>query len=104
MNRTKTGPAGPADAVRRAEAAAAARRLVEGLSRDITDRAPVAIARRSRPLWARLTRRSDPFRVTEAEVSAWLAGIEARHPPLTVTAQTADTGGQAAVRRDTRAA
>ena len=104
MSRTTTGPAGPGDAVRRAEAAAAARKLVEGLSRDITDRSPVAIARRSRPLWARLTRRSEPFRVTEAEISAWLAGIEARHPPLTVTAQTADGRGQAAGHRDTRAA
>jgi len=104
MSRTDTGPAGPTDKVRRAEAAAAARKLVEGLSRDITDRAPVAIARRSRPLWARLTRRSDPFRVTEAQVEQWLAGIEARHPPLVVTPQTADATGQTARRRDARVA
>ncbi len=105
MSRTDKGPAGPSDAARRAEAAAAARKLVEGLSRDITDRAPVAIARRSRPLWARLTRRSDPFQVTEAEVRAWLAGMEARHPPLIASAETADTAGLAAVRhRDSRVA
>jgi hypothetical protein len=89
MTRSKSAAA--ADAARRAEAAAAALRLVEGLSRDITDRSPVKIARASRPLWARLTRRSEPFRVTRAEVAAWFAGIEARHPPLVVAAQTADT-------------
>ena len=86
MSRTETVTA---DAIRRADAALAARTLVEGLSRDITDRAPVAIARRSRPLWARLTRRSDPFSVTRAQVDQWLAGVEARHPPATGTAQVA---------------
>jgi regulation of enolase protein 1 (concanavalin A-like superfamily) len=92
------------DPIRRAEAAAAARKLVEGLSRDITDRAPVAIARRSRPLWARLTRRSDPFHVTSAQVERWLAGVEARHPPLTVTSQTASDSGQTPRQSQTRVA
>jgi regulation of enolase protein 1 (concanavalin A-like superfamily) len=96
MSRTDKGPVGQTDTARRAEAAAAARKLVEGLSRDITDRAPVAIVLRSRPLWARLTRRSDPFRVTQAQVEQWLAGIEARHPPLTVTSQTASDSGHTA--------
>ncbi len=104
MSRTRTDAAGPTETVRRAEAAAAARKLVDGLSRDITDRSPVVIARQSRPLWARLTRRSDPFRVTEAEVRAWLAGIEARHPPLTVAAQSPETTGRAEQRREPRVA
>jgi len=101
MNRTDTVTA---EANRRADAALAARTLVEGLSRDITDRAPVAIARRSRPLWARLTRRSDPFTVSRAQVDQWLAGIEARHPPLTVTAQTAGASRLTARAQDSQVA
>ena len=36
--------------------------------------------------------------------AARLAGIEARHPPLTVTAQTVDDAGQSSRRRDERVA
>jgi regulation of enolase protein 1 (concanavalin A-like superfamily) len=102
MSRAKIAAAN--EAARRAEAAAAALRLVEGLSRDVTDRAPVKLERASRPLWARLTRRSEPFRVSRAEVAAWFAGIEARHPPLVVTAQTADSSRIAARPQETRVA
>ena len=101
MSRTDTVTA---EAMRRADAARAARTLVEGLSRDITDRAPVAIARRSRPLWARLTRRSDPFSVTRAQVDQWLAGIETRHPPVTGTAQVAGPSRASAKGQDSQVA
>ncbi len=75
--------------MRRLQASAAARKLVDDLSRDITDIAPARLALASRPLWARLTKRRDPFKVTSSQVEGWFDEILAKHPPLKVAAQTA---------------
>ena len=75
--------------MRRLQASAAARKLVDGLSRDITDIAPVRVTLASRPLWARLTKRRDPFKVTSAQVQGWFDDILAKHPPLRIEAETA---------------
>jgi len=75
--------------LRRLQASAAARKLVDGLSRDITEIAPPRLALAARPLWARLSKRRDPFKVTSAQVEGWFDDIVARHPPLIVQAETA---------------
>jgi hypothetical protein len=75
--------------LRRLQASVAARKLVDGLSRDITDIAPVRLTLASRPIWTRLSKRRDPFKVTSAQVESWFNDIVATHPPLVIKAETA---------------